>query len=251
MNLVSVIIPNFNSEIFISATLKCLQEQAFSDWEALIVDDGSTDRSAAIIDAFAQQDTRIRLIKLPPGNGAAKARNAAIRESRGRYFAFLDADDLWRPEKLAVQLAAMQAVDAAMSCTAVDVVDADGAIVGERRVPTSIDYSTLLRRTPIVTSTVVIDTHKTGKVQMPDIVRRQDLGLWLKVIRENGPVLGIDQVLGSYRVHAGSLSRNKLTSALYTWRVIRQVEGLGFFTSAYYFLNYALKGTFSRVKGLN
>jgi len=248
---VSIVIPVFNSEKFIGAALDSVLSQTALSWEALIVDDGSSDGSVEIINAYVKKDPRFRLIQMSVGGGAAKARNAAIRQSQGSYIAFLDSDDLWMPDKLSTQIAAMSFAGAAMSCTAVDVIDDEGVVSGERHVPGLIDYSLLLRRTPIVTSSVIIDVARVGRLEMPDIIRRQDLALWLKIIRKAGPALGVDKVLGSYRVHEGSLSRNKLVSAIYTWRVIRAAEGMSMVSAIYYFINYAFKGVFSRLRGLN
>jgi teichuronic acid biosynthesis glycosyltransferase TuaG len=249
--LVSVIVPNFNGEKFIRQTLESIAAQAGVDFEAIVVDDGSTDGSPRIVEDYARQDSRFTLLKLGGNFGAARSRNLAIERSRGRFLAFIDSDDLWRPDKLSTQIDAMLSADAALACTAVDVVDAHGQKVGERRVPKSIDYGTLLRRTPIVTSSVVLDTEKVGRLQMPEIRRRQDLAMWLKVIRKSGPAVGVDRVLGSYRVHDNSLSRNKGVSALYTWKVIREVERLPLYKALYYFSFYAVGGVMGRLRGLN
>lgn len=248
---VSVVIPNFNGEKFIRQTLDSIAAQDGVDLEAIVVDDGSSDSSVDIVEEYVRRDSRFTLLKSKGNQGAARSRNLAIERSRGRFLAFVDSDDLWAPQKLRVQLDAMSKSDAAFSCTAVNVVDAWGEKVGERRVPASIDYGTLLRRTPIVTSSVVLDTAKVGRVCMPDIRRRQDLAMWLRVIRQSGPAIGIDQILGSYRVHESSLSRNKRVSALYTWKVIREVEQLPLHKALYYFSFYAVGGVMGRLRGLN
>lgn len=244
-------IPNYNGEKFIVKTLRSVQQQTYGNFEVLVVDDASTDNSVSVVQEVSAADDRVRIIRLERNSGAAVCRNAAIRESKGRYLAFLDGDDLWAPEKLESQLAAMTAAAAPMSCTAVNVINEVGEVIGERQVPSWVSYATLLRRTPIVTSTVMIDTEKAGRLEMPLVVRRQDLAMWLKVIRVSGPVLGVNEVLGSYRVHSGSLSRNKWISAYYTWHVIRHIEGLPLIKALYYFSFYALGGIWGRLKGLN
>ena len=249
--LVSVIVPNFNGEKFIRQTLDSVIAQVGVEFEVIVVDDGSKDSSVSIVEEYVRRDKRITLLRSEGNQGAARSRNLAIERSKGRFLAFVDSDDLWGPQKLQVQIDAMAKAAAALSCTAVHVIDASGVRVGERRVPAAIDYGTLLRRTPIVTSSVVLDTSKVGRLSMPEIRRRQDLAMWLKVIRQSGPAVGIDQILGSYRVHENSLSRNKRVSALYTWKVIRDVERLPLHKALYYFSFYAIGGVMGRLRGLN
>ncbi|BBD99720.1 glycosyltransferase family 2 protein [Sphingobium amiense] len=104
---VSVVIPAYNSAALIGATLRTVIDQTMPDWEAIIVDDCSTDDLAAVIDGFA--DPRIRLIRHRVNGGASAARNTGIAAAKGRFIAFLDADDAWVPDKLERQLAAVLA----------------------------------------------------------------------------------------------------------------------------------------------
>ena len=97
---VSVIVPARNAEATIGETLESLQAQVFEDWEAVVVDDGSTDSTATLVDEMTRADSRIRLIRLASG-GVSMARNAAIREARFDYLLFLDSDDWDLPEHLA------------------------------------------------------------------------------------------------------------------------------------------------------
>ena len=248
---VSIIVPVYNAGKYVGDTLRSVQAQTLTDYEVLIVDDNSCDDSAVIIESFCSTDSRFSLVRNNFNSGAAKCRNQMIQLSRGRYIAFLDADDLWHPDKLRLQILAMQASNSVMSCTAVDVIDGNGVVLGVRSVPDKITYDVLAKRTPIVNSTVVVDVHGVGSVSVPDIRRRQDFALWLKLIREHGSALGVSQCLASYRVHSESLSRNKLISAFYTWKVFRDVERVPFFCALYYFSFYSLKGVFARLRGLN
>lgn len=248
---VSIIIPVYNAGRYIGETLRSVRAQTFLDYEVLIVDDNSSDESPVIIESFCSADPRFSLVRNVANFGAAKCRNQMLQMSRGRYIAFLDADDLWHPDKLRLQILAMQDSGAVMSCTAVDVIDEDSGILGVRSVPSKITYDILAKRTPIVNSTVIVDVHGVGSISVPDIRRRQDLALWLKLIREHGPALGVSQRLASYRVHSESLSRNKLISALYTWKVFRDVEGIPLLRAMCYFLFYSFKGVLARVRGLN
>ena len=248
---VSIIVPVYNAERYIADTLLSVQAQTFSDYEVLIVDDHSDDNSFEIVRSFCVVDPRFSLVRNEFNSGAAKCRNQMIQISGGRFIAFLDADDLWHPDKLRLQILAMLESDSAMSCTAVDIISGDGSVLGVRAVPARVTYDVLAKRTPIVNSSVIVDLHKVGSISVPDIRRRQDFALWLKLIREHGYALGIPERLTSYRVHSESLSRNKIVSATYTWKVLRDIEGISFFRALYYFLCYSFKGIFARLRGLN
>jgi len=100
MSTVSVVMPAYNAERFIGAALESIQAQSFADFEVVVVDDGSQDDTAAIVAAAAARDRRIRLLRLPHG-GVAVARSEGVRAARGALITFLDADDLWRPDRLA------------------------------------------------------------------------------------------------------------------------------------------------------
>jgi glycosyltransferase involved in cell wall biosynthesis len=104
--LVSVIIPAYNAEAFISRTLQSVISQTYKNIEILVVDDGSRDKTVEIVESFAQKDSRIILLK-QPNSGVASARNLAIENSRGEYIAPIDADDIWYPQKLEKQVQCM------------------------------------------------------------------------------------------------------------------------------------------------
>ena len=97
--LISIIVPVYKVENYIEETIACVEAQTYSDWELLLVEDCSPDRSLEIILHTLERlgDARIRLLRQPVNKGAARARNLGLREARGRYIAYLDGDDLWVP----------------------------------------------------------------------------------------------------------------------------------------------------------
>ena len=101
---VSVITPMYNCEKFISETIESVLNQTYTNWEMIIIDDCSTDKSKQIVKQYIERDKRIRLIALNENSGAAVARNKGIEVSSGRFIAFLDGDDLWEPNKLEKQI---------------------------------------------------------------------------------------------------------------------------------------------------
>ncbi|XKE47247.1 glycosyltransferase [Halomonas organivorans] len=252
MSCVSVITPMHNASKFISTNIESVLTQTYSDWELIIIDDGSTDSSAEIAEAFSLQDSRIQLIRLEGNNGAAVARNRGIRLARGRYIAFLDSDDAWEPHKLESQLAFMKASEAALVFSAYRKVDEAGRELGVVGVPERAGYRDLLKTNYIGCLTAMYDTRRLGKVEMPLIRKRQDLALWLKILKLSGePAWGQPEVLATYTVRAGSVSSNKQQAAAYQWRVYREVEALSLPACGYYFAQYALRGLLrSRLPGI-
>lgn len=246
---VSVVTPVWNAAATVAETVASVRAQSFADWEMLLVDDGSTDGSGALLARLAATDPRMRVLSHEANLGAAAARNHAIREARGRFIAFLDADDLWRPEKLALQLGFMRAHGHPLSFTAYRRIAADGRPLGTVRPPASVTREGLLRGNVIGCLTAIYDTAFFGKVEMPPIARRQDYGLWLELLRRTATAHALPQVLADYRVHPGSLSARKGGAARDTWRFYREQERLPRVRAAWYFAQYAVRGVVKRLGG--
>jgi teichuronic acid biosynthesis glycosyltransferase TuaG len=243
---VSVITPVWNAATTLAATVASVQAQTYGDWEMLLVDDGSTDDSRAVAAALAAADPRLRLLGWENNRGAAEARNAGIRAARGRYIAFLDADDRWRPEKLARQVAVLEGGEALVFSAYLRVDEAGRPL---RRVPARplVTYRDALKGNPIGCLTAIYDSARLGRLEMPPVRRHQDYGLWLAILRQVPAARGLPEVLAEYRVRRGSLSSDKLTGAQATWSLLREREGLGRVRAGYCFLNYAAKGLLRRL----
>lgn len=230
---VSIITPIFNAEKFLEETLQSILDQTFEAWEAILVDDGSTDNSASIAQAFVAKDSRFMLISKKFSDGAARARNDAIKLAKGRYIAFLDSDDIWLPEKLYNQIEFMKSKNIVLSFTSYFCISEDGKYIGTVKASNRLSYSRLLRGNSIACLTAIYDTKSLGKVYMPDIIKRQDFGLWLEITRRGFYAEGLDMPLAKYRIRKGSISSNKWNASLYTWRLYRDVEGLSRILSIY------------------
>jgi glycosyltransferase involved in cell wall biosynthesis len=241
---VSVVTPVWNAAATLAEAVASVRAQTLPDWEMILVDDGSTDRSRALAEALAAAEPRLRVLGWAENRGAAAARNAGIRAARGRYIAFLDADDRWRPEKLALQLAAT--AEAPFVFSAYGRMDAAGRRLGEVPAPPRLTYAELLKGNRIGCLTALYDTAHFGKVEMPELRRRQDYGLWLKLLKRGPAARGLPQVLADYRVRPGSLSADKWAAARATWAVLRELEGLPLGRAGYCFLHYAGRGLLAR-----
>lgn len=248
---VSVVMPAYNAEATICSAMMSVCLQTHEDWELIVVDDGSTDRTSELAQTAAANDKRIRVIR-QSNRGVAAARNVAIEAATRRYLAFLDADDAWLPNKLRRQLSFMSPRGYAFSAT------------GYRRewrhklgplfhVPEVITYETSLKSRPFISITVMIDSEQV-KVRMPNIGRGslipEDLVAWLSILRTGIVARGLDEDLARYKVTDNSRSSNKLKCAYQVWRVYRDFERLNLRSSSWYFTNYALRSLTSRVPWL-
>src|SRR5690554_3771613 len=238
----SIITPSHNSTQFISATIQSVLNQSTSDWELIIVDDCSSDNSVEVVQSFVERDSRIKLIQLSENSGAAVARNRAIEAAQGRYIAFLDSDDRWLPNKLEKQVAFMQENNYPFTFAAYDKVNESDEVFGHVGVPDKVTYSDLLKSCSIGCLTAMYDTEFFGKVYMPLIRKRQDLGLWLKLLKKTKYAYGLNETLGFYKVRKDSISANKKIAALFTWRLYRDIEKLSLPKASYYFSHYAVRG---------
>lgn len=240
MALVSVITPAYRAERFIGETIASVQAQTHGDFEMLIADDVSPDGTAAVVEAIAARDPRIRLLRRPRNGGPAASRNTALEAARGRFIAFLDSDDLWLPHKLETQLRFMAETRAPLTYTRYRRIDDEGGLLsGVVPVPDRLDYRALLGNTAIVTSSVVIDREITGDFRMPSAFY-DDFACWLAILRRGHVARGVQEDLTRYRVLARSWSRNKLRSAWQVWRAYRDVERLSILESADAFVSYAV-----------
>ncbi|TPE48390.1 glycosyltransferase family 2 protein [Amaricoccus solimangrovi] len=244
--LVSIVTPVWNAAATLPRTLASVRAQGLADWEHLLIDDGSTDGSAALIAAAAAADPRVRPLATGWNGGAGVARNTGLRAARGRYIAFLDADDRWRPEKLARQIGFMERGGHAFAFTAYAREDASGRPLGIVAAPSRVTRAALLRRNVIGCLTAVYDAEALGRVEMPAIRRRQDYALWLRLLERVEAAHGLPEVLADYRVAAASLSGNKLVAARDTWALYRGELGLSAPRAAWYFGQYAVHGVLGR-----
>ncbi len=249
--LVSIIVPVYNVEKYIIEAIESVRGQSYESWELLLVEDCSTDKTLSVIEKYMEStgDARIRLIVQPVNMGAAKARNRGLSEARGRYIAYLDADDLWEPEKLARELAFMGERQAAFAFTGYEFADENGRGLGKIvRVPECLNYKQALKNTTIFTTTVIFDTAILPKalLEMPE-VKSEDTALWWKVLRNGYIAYGLDENLAKYRRAGKSLSSNKLEAMRRIWHLYRRTERLGILSSAWNFCFWAVRAVMRRI----
>lgn len=219
---VSIVMPTYNSAAYVCDSIDSVIGQDFCDWELLVVDDASVDGTPDLVRERYAHDGRVVLHALAANKGAAFARNVAIEAAKGRFIAFLDSDDLWRSNKLAVQIPLLESSDACLVFSAYDVFTGSGRQLGRTvAAPERLVYRDLLWGDPIGCLTAMYDTEKTGKVLMPDIRMRQDWGLWLRLLRGGRLGIGVQQSLAMLRLHPHSLSANKWRAVRFNYHLLR------------------------------
>lgn len=232
LNLISVITPLYNSEEYIVACINSVISQTYSNWEMIIVDDCSSDKS--IDKAEKIYDERIKIIKLTENKGAGYARNIAIEQAKGDYIAFLDADDLWDPKKLQLQIKFMKESNILFSFTSFGFVNEQGQIIPKvQKALSFVDYDRMLKNNYIGCLTAMYNCSELGKVYMPEFRKRQDWGLWLRILKKTTIAKSIEEPLAYYRIGNDSLSKNKIKLLKSNFEFYKGYMGLSFFNSLY------------------
>lgn len=248
--MVSIVVPVYNAAKYIENTIKMVSEQTYKDWELILVDDASRDGSADVIEKIiGSQGKRIRLIRKETNAGAAEARNTGIDASSGRYIAFLDADDVWKPDKLEKQIAFMEKTGAAFAFHSYEFGDENARPTGKIvHVPATLKYRQALSRTVIFTTTVMFDTEKIDMeiIHMPK-VPSEDTATWWRILKSGYVAYGMDENLAIYRRPAKSLSSNKLEALYRIWFLYRNIANLSVIESLYYFGGWAVRATLRRL----
>jgi len=247
---VSIITPSWNSEKYIKKTIESVQNQTYSNWEMIIVDDCSSDNTVKIVQEILKKDPRVRILKQNTNGGAAKARNRSLNEATGRYVAYLDADDIWKPSKLEKQIQFMNEHKCGFSCASYEVIDDEGnALNKEVHMLPSVDYVGFLTNNLLQTVGIIVDTSIVDKkyLVMPDIRRRQDAATWLQVLKAGYKCYGLNEVLAEYRRAENSLSSNKIKAVKGVWSLYRDIEKLSLPFSCYCFVRYAFLAVWKRI----
>jgi glycosyltransferase involved in cell wall biosynthesis len=250
--LVSIITPLYKGAAFIADTIESVIHQSEKDWEMLIVDDCSPDDGAgvAIVARYTDKDNRIKLIQLHENRGASGARNEAMRNAQGRYFAFLDADDIWDPEylkimlehihsnisdKVAIFYSSYRRMNADCSCEILPPYHCVGIK----------DFHTMLFHCPIFPSAAILDTSQLKeKVFFRKELRnlRDDWAFWLDIMKQGLVAVGYDDILTSYRMRTDSLTASKLKIIKPQWNFYHHVFKMNVLQSFFYLCSWAING---------
>lgn len=247
-DLVSIIIPVYNASQFIEDTIICIEKQTYPNYEAIFIDDCSIDNSFQIIENYQKNNKRIKIIKLKKHKGVSFARNIGIRKANGRYLCFLDADDIWKDNKLEEQVKFIKENNYTFVYTAFRYINQEGDKVSKKiEVPMELTYKGALLNTRILTDTAMLDLAKIPKRRcyMPNIMH-EDMATWWKILKKGYFAYGQNEDLVYCRKAKNSRSSKKLKSAMYRWRLYRKTEKLSIIKSLYCFSHYAINAIIKR-----
>lgn len=238
--LVSVVMPTYNCEQYIGTAIQSVLNQAVP-LELIVIDDHSGDGTARVVGEFCQ-DSRVIYVYNEENLGVAQSRNIGMQMAKGKYIAFLDADDYWAENKLARQTALMEEKQAVLSSTGRELMDKEGHLSGRMiGIKPVISYKELLKGNVMNTSGVMVLTQVARRYPMEQEQLHEDYIMWLSILKDYDVAYGIDEPLLKYRVMKGTKSANKVKSAVMTFGVYRYM-GLNVFQALYYFCFYAVRG---------
>lgn len=246
--LVSVITPAYNCAQYIEDCIESVLKQTYSNWEMIIVNDKSTDNTQEVIEKYISQDSRIKLYNQEVNTGAAVARNKAIQLSKGRFIAFLDSDDKWKPDKLEKQIPFMLENKYAFTFTSYEIMN-DNKENKKKifRAPSEITYKQYLKNTIIGCLTVVMDKEILGEIKV-EVGHLEDVLTWMSYLKKGHTAYGLDENLAEYRVVQNSVSSNKFKNAKRYYLCLRNEQQLSMPNSIYcqvwYMLNAIKKRMF-------
>lgn len=230
--LVSIITPAFNSDKFIRETIASVQQQTYQNWEMIIVDDCSSDNTVEIIAEIAARDSRIKYFSLSKNSGTGIARNIALGKTSGKYIAFLDADDLWKPLKLEKQLGFMAAQKQPFTFSFYDCIDESGKSLQKTvKAPLRLSYRQLFFCNYVGNLTGIYEVEYFGKIEISSLRKRQDWMMWLTVLKKINSARPVPESLAYYRIRENSISAPKGNLIKHNFSVYRSFHHLNFLVS--------------------
>lgn len=246
---ISIITPCYNAELTISQTILSIINQTFTEWEMIVVDDGSSDRSVNLIKEFTINESRIRYMKtnLPSGSPSLP-RNIGIENATGKYIAFLDADDVWMPDKLQKEIDFLERNGYDLIYSYYEKMDWEGKranrIIKTREKTT---YEDLLKSNSIPCLTSIIRKDIIGSTRFKQIPQ-EDFCFWLDILKKGYTAYNLCEVTALYREAKTSRSANKLDMFKGYWNVIRNHQNIGLIRSCFYMITYTILGFAKYIK---
>ena len=237
--------PYYKKELYVSESIQSILEQSYTNFELILVNDDTENKD--FINKISNFDQRIRLIHNDKNLGAGLSRNKAIALSKGEYIAFCDSDDLWKKNKLELQLNFMKKFNLNFSFTSYDIIDENNKLIKIRKAPSFVDFKKLRNSCDIGLSTIIAKKNifRDNKYQFSNLKTKEDYVLWLKFAQDGIEMKGFDQNLSSWRKTKNSLSSSIFQKLIDGYRVYREHLGYGIFKSLFYLIilsiNFVLK----------
>ena len=234
--------PVHNSERYLRQALNSIVKQTFTNWQCLVVDDCSDDNSVSIIQEYTNSDKRFSILRTESNAGPAVARNLGIQQAVGRYLCFLDSDDFWYPEKLEQQLAFVKERHCAICYSAFHRVTEDGCLIRCQSTLATTNYQRTLYNNLLNTCSVMLDTTQLTDIQFPENIGHEDLGLWLKLLKQVPQAYGMNDPLLAYRIHSQSRNIDIRKRFRHQWQIYLQHEQYSFVYALWLFCRHSWVG---------
>ena len=237
MDLVSVIIPYFKKKDTILGSINSVLDQTYKNFEIIIVYDDESKSDWNFVKEIKNIDERISVIQNKQKKGAGKSRNLGIQNSNGKFVAFLDADDTWQSDKLSKQIEFMKLKKCDISHTSYSIVYRSKKVLGIRKARNFFDLKDLLKSCDIGTSTVIIKKHLINNyIQFASLTTKEDFVLWLKLLKQNNKIYGLNEILTTWTKSSSSLSSSTIQKILDGFRVYHNYMNFSSIKSIYYLL---------------
>ncbi len=233
MSLISIVMPYYKKESYVEDSINSILNQSYTDFEIILINDDIEKKK--FVDAFSNLDQRIRVIHNEKNLGAGLSRNKGIKSAKGKYIAFCDCDDLWKKNKLEIQLNFMKQFNLNFSFTSYDIIDENNNFISTRKAADNVNFNKLRNSCDIGLSTVILKKNifDNDKYKFGNLKTKEDYVLWLKLAFDDIEMRGIDQNLTSWRKNKQSLSSSILQKLIDGYRVYRIYLGYGVIKSLF------------------
>lgn len=240
--LISIIMAAYNTEKTIEQAINSVLSQTYTNFELLVVNDCSTDRTAELVKSIAAKDSRVRLISNVKNSGVSYTRKHGLEEAKGSWIAILDSDDAWEPEKLEKQIVLQRRTNADLLFTGSAFMDSEGHPIDWcLHAPKEVTYRQLLKQNVLSNSSALVRKELYAKYYAIGDGMHEDFAIWLSILKEGKKAYGVDEPLLIYRIAKSSKSGNKVKAARMNWNTYRYV-GLNLMEAIYYECWYIFNG---------
>ena len=240
--LISIIMAAYNTEKTIEQAINSVLSQTYTNFELLVVNDCSTDRTAELVKSIAAKDSRVRLISNVKNSGVSYTRKHGLEEAKGSWIAILDSDDAWAPKKLEKQIDLQRRINADLLFTGSAFMDSDGQPIDwYLHAPSEVTYRHLLKQNVLSNSSSLVRKELYEKYYAVGDGMHEDFAVWLGILKEGKKAYGVDEPLLTYRIAKSSKSGNKIKAAKMNWNTYRYI-GLNPLSAFYYECWYVVKG---------
>ena len=221
MSLVSIIMPYYKKELYLEQSIKSILNQTYQNFEIILINDDSENKN--FISKFSRLDNRIRLVHNENNLGAGLSRNRGLELSNGEYIAFCDCDDLWKNNKIELQLECMKRLNITFSFTSYDIIDENNNFIRFRKAPSYVNFKKLRNSCDIGLSTVMVrnDIFKNAEYRFANLKTKEDYVLWLKLAKDKIEMKSIQENLSNWRKSKNSLSSSVIQKIIDGYKVYR------------------------------